>query len=754
MLTLEIIIDLQDPIKSIQSHLEMTVMDSYKYISHNTFNALMNLNSVNENNRTIFEKQFFNAKDNNNKKALRIIDLRKNEHFGDVLMILNEKSPLTVKVKSKKAELFFLQKTEAIEISNRYSNIWKRIVNRSLHNMKQIKNLIKKKLFLFIETYNIQIDPELKKHYLMNNGDKNNFILPNSNRKSKSSKCIETILEEDENTNRNKSQSHYSEKNEEQMNKEEQIKKNKNGENKKIKEHTSQIKKKKIKDDYIKQNQIINDKSSNKRNITKNNNIIKNNTPTKEKREERKNTSKKTKKNYSFKEDKISVEFNYNINVVNNLINTENKEIKNVNENNRINSHFNTLKIQFPLQQMKGKNINKTKFIEKEENHNNSSNTEKINNEISFDNDFLTDISKTEIMMNNSDENTNLFYKNETTKIDNTNNKEFNNNDNHSSNICKLFKRRKTKKNKNINKIIKDEIENIKTNDKVSIKSFSSDKIKVINKNKDNLHKFSNLNTNRSSSFTISSIYDNINQISKFNYHINPELREKTKIFILEEIDKGNKNKTSNINKKTNNLLDIKTNIQLNKNRTFRIKSDNLSKFIPLNNTDNIISKKPPSVKFDISIENNHHLNISKSSKKLNENSNILKNTNQTANKEYKRSDSMVNIHKKRNLSKKKTIRKYESTSEKDNTFFNKIKRLKTMKKTKDIHQEVKSERENRVIKLNYNKLISKNIEKNQQNLNNPEEYFEGFFNDIILKTQDNNCTDDIKGKKRSSLGY
>ena len=31
-------------------------------------------------------------------------------------------------------------------------------------------------------------------------------------------------------------------------------------------------------------------------------------------------------------------------------------------------------------------------------------------------------------------------------------------------------------------------------------------------------------------------------------------------------------------------------------------------------------------------------------------------------------------------------------------------------------------------IKVNYDQLISKNIEKNQKNLNNPEEYFEGFF--------------------------
>ena len=54
---------------------------------------------------------------------------------------------------------------------------------------------------------------------------------------------------------------------------------------------------------------------------------------------------------------------------------------------------------------------------------------------------------------------------------------------------------------------------------------------------------------------------------------------------------------------------------------------------------------------------------------------------------------------------------------------------------------------------MNYDKLISKNIEKNQQNLNNPEEYFEGFFNDIIFKKNQNKSNKisdngNIKGKK------
>ena len=52
--------------------------------------------------------------------------------------------------------------------------------------------------------------------------------------------------------------------------------------------------------------------------------------------------------------------------------------------------------------------------------------------------------------------------------------------------------------------------------------------------------------------------------------------------------------------------------------------------------------------------------------------------------------------------------------------------------------------------KINYGKLISKNIENNQKNLNNPESYFEGFFKDIIFNNldYDNNNIDDKEPKK------
>ena len=83
----------------------------------------------------------------------KILDIRKNEHFGDVLMISNERSPLTAIVKSRKAELFYLNKKDALEISTSYPQIWTKIQKKSLFNMKQIKRLMAKVIKIFQNTY-------------------------------------------------------------------------------------------------------------------------------------------------------------------------------------------------------------------------------------------------------------------------------------------------------------------------------------------------------------------------------------------------------------------------------------------------------------------------------------------------------------------------------------------------------------------------------------------------------------------------
>ena len=87
----------------------------------------------------------------NKQQYIKIIDICRNEHFGDIYMFLNKRSPLSVKVKSKIAELFLLKKTDAIEISTNFPKIWKTIIKKSLFNMEQIERLIRKTLkFFFI----------------------------------------------------------------------------------------------------------------------------------------------------------------------------------------------------------------------------------------------------------------------------------------------------------------------------------------------------------------------------------------------------------------------------------------------------------------------------------------------------------------------------------------------------------------------------------------------------------------------------
>jgi hypothetical protein len=106
-----------------------------------------------------------NTEKNDNFDIIKIIELRNNEHFGDALMFLNERSPLMAKVRSKTAELLILRKIEAIEIYSIYPNIWKRINKKSLYNMEQIYLKIKKVVIEISSRYNISI-------YLNNNKKK------------------------------------------------------------------------------------------------------------------------------------------------------------------------------------------------------------------------------------------------------------------------------------------------------------------------------------------------------------------------------------------------------------------------------------------------------------------------------------------------------------------------------------------------------------------------------------------------------
>ena len=77
----------------------------------------------------------------NNFQFINIINISKNESFGDVYMFLCKPSPLCLRVKSKVAELMVLRKYDAIDISLKYPNIWSKIFKKSYRNMLSIKTI-------------------------------------------------------------------------------------------------------------------------------------------------------------------------------------------------------------------------------------------------------------------------------------------------------------------------------------------------------------------------------------------------------------------------------------------------------------------------------------------------------------------------------------------------------------------------------------------------------------------------------------
>ena len=193
ILSLEIGINLEEPQKYLEDQLQKNQTAKKRFDTLSNLKSFTQIKSIDN-----YSFLTFNTKKTKKieikqvqKKKIKIIDLRKNEHFGDVLMILNEKSPVTIRVRTKKAELLFLQKTEATEISNLYPNIWKKIETKSLYNMNQIKNIIKQKIINYCKLNDIHINADLEK----NNSShlKHKIVKFKSNSISKKGKKIKKI---------------------------------------------------------------------------------------------------------------------------------------------------------------------------------------------------------------------------------------------------------------------------------------------------------------------------------------------------------------------------------------------------------------------------------------------------------------------------------------------------------------------------------------------------------------------------------
>ena len=75
-----------------------------------------------------------------NFKYIKIIDIKKNENYGGLYIFMRRPSPLSLKVRSKFAELYLLPKKEVFNIAKNYRNIWSKIHRKDFHNMLSIKH--------------------------------------------------------------------------------------------------------------------------------------------------------------------------------------------------------------------------------------------------------------------------------------------------------------------------------------------------------------------------------------------------------------------------------------------------------------------------------------------------------------------------------------------------------------------------------------------------------------------------------------
>ena len=618
--------------------------------------SYLNLSTKKTNNTIKFENKQLP------KKQIKIIELRRNEHFGDVLMILNEKSPVTIKVKSKKAELLFLQKTDATEISNLYPNIWKKIVTKSLRNLNQIKNIIRKKVTLYCELNDIPLDENFKKKFSdekkevkFNVNDNNTQIKKGKINKDKYIKSV--IKEVDESNYLSTKNSNISKKllitKELSLKSKEEL--NTNKENEESNNNTPIFNKQR--NININNNTNI---SNNSETLLKNNKVIGdiilglNQNNIKSFFEENKNISIENKRN-----------------IKSNIISGKNELF---NQSNKKNSEIKSDNL----------NLNMNKNVEDE-------NLERVNEEMFFNEELGTNIINRRISMNNYDKNNFIIHQISKEKKD-----ELISQNNSFDKIYKLLSGNNIS-DANIENVLIDNhsVHSDKGNKKINI--YNNIVINNSNKN-DNTNantnyikqnKFGILENSSVNSFSINSTYENINKISKYNYSNNKSLQEKVKK-LLNPKSTISHYKTINSTKNNKSSLIKEERLISKNNNNYKIKS--------------MISHSAEKNKFD--------------NDKSSTNTHLIKHKNININLFHNSGNDTPNNKKEKSLSSL-------SDNDDEDNFYTMIK-MKTKRSCKNID---KNKKEN-----NYEDKISKNIEINKQNLNNPKEYFSGLFNQILTK--------------------
>jgi CRP-like cAMP-binding protein len=105
---------------------------------------------------------------------IKVLEIRRNEHFGEVEMLLNIRCSFTVKVRSKVCELFLIKKTDLIDIGTEYQETFEIITQRSSYNMLQMTALVHQLQTKIDVKEMIKIERKRRKSKLTRKSFKNN----------------------------------------------------------------------------------------------------------------------------------------------------------------------------------------------------------------------------------------------------------------------------------------------------------------------------------------------------------------------------------------------------------------------------------------------------------------------------------------------------------------------------------------------------------------------------------------------------
>ena len=679
-----------------------------------------------------------------NIKRIKILDIRKNEHFGEVLMFLNKKSPLYVRVRSNKADLLLLRKLDALKISTNYPNIWKKIIKKPLANSKLIKNLILKMLAIFCNYHGIKTNlfkkrkknKEYPPYYLkpVLNDEENKNQHKKKEDKLKLLSNLETLGKKDnsllinENNSQNISRSIIDKNNEQNEN---------NDKNQKYKSDMTN-------EDYSKKNLLkIKFIEKYKEILVLNNEINK----------YKSKTYNNNCNNCSLNNSQISKRKTQSLSYED-----QEKKIKNINNNNSISSFsFNNSKILFKNNSsyIKNKNNNysptcknyKPTLFKK-------SDKSITNNEIPFISEKNLNISSNSENLINSSNNKNNYYE-KNNDIDNLEFKSYEINDEIYPGENFIIKTYENEKPKNLIISNKEEPRKIISDNNVYINNYNIIKTpcyKAYYNNNYNIHNqnvefknnrnFENLKISSSiSTLEINSSYENINTITNHRYISNNELKKKTKLFLLEECKQIEENLNTNISIKKKIIKEQKINSKSQKSKK---KSD--FKKVPTN----IIENNNLQNKNKIKVSSTNSIFESKKKICMNKEMDKYEKNDIFNNSKNKRMASSISLSIKNKInSNLDYLNNIHTIKDKSHLGFEKNaileEKLENSNDKKSLDESINSSKR----KKNQKEMdiIALNIQKSSQNLNQPDLFYADLFSHLIKKDNQKNQ----KSKFRSS---